>query len=159
MGMSGSKLTLGERRLLRAYLRAVMLAEPLQHELAVRHGLSLVDLHAVRTLARVGECPVSQYGAALGMPRSTITNLVDRLERAGLVARTPHPSDRRVTLVRLTVAGDGVVNDLAFLVDGEAARRLFSLDAVSQAALAELLEKLAGPGVLAAPAGPAEEAE
>jgi DNA-binding MarR family transcriptional regulator len=159
MGLSTSKLTLGERRLLRAYLRAVMLAEPLQRELATRHGLSLVDLNAVRTLARVGECPVSQYGAALSMPRSTITNLVDRLERVGLVQRRAHPSDRRVTLVGLSGAGERAVDDLAFMVDSEVAKRLFSLDAVSQVALAELLEQLAETGAREASAAEGQEAE
>jgi MarR family 2-MHQ and catechol resistance regulon transcriptional repressor len=133
----------GERRLLRAYLRAVALAEPLQRELAARHGLSLGDLHAVRTLARMGEVPVSRYGAELGVPRSTVTNLVDRLERSGLVDRLACPTDRRVTLVRLAEAGQKVVDDVVFLLDSDLARRLSRLDSQSQAALADLLERVA----------------
>jgi DNA-binding MarR family transcriptional regulator len=34
-----------------------------------------------------------------------VTDLVDALEAAGLVARAPHPTDRRATLVSLTDAG------------------------------------------------------
>jgi len=89
-------LSENQRRTLRAFLRAVTLLEPLRSELAATHGISLGDLYAVRVLARLGEVPVSRYGAELGLPRSTITNLVDRLERAGLVARVASPSDRRV---------------------------------------------------------------
>ncbi|MGW3606320.1 MarR family transcriptional regulator [Micromonospora sp. NPDC005161] len=34
-----------------------------------------------------------------------VTNAVDRLESAGLVKRTPHPTDRRTTLVDLLPKG------------------------------------------------------
>jgi DNA-binding MarR family transcriptional regulator len=131
-----------QRRTLRAFLRAVALAEPLQSALAASHGISLGDLHAVRVLARLGEAPVSHYGAELGLPRSTITNLVDRLERAGLVARAASPSDRRVTLVHLTGAGREASEALARFAEGDVARRLFALDEADQTALAELLERI-----------------
>ena len=134
------------RRVLRAYVRAVALAEPLQRELAARHGISLGDLHAVHVLARLGEIPISRYGAEVGVPRSTITNLVDRLERAGLVERLPGPTDRRVTLVRLAPAGRKAVEETGLLRQSEVAARLFALDPAAQATLAELLERVvAGP--------------
>jgi DNA-binding MarR family transcriptional regulator len=138
-------MTAAERRVLRAYLRALTLAEPLQSELASRHGISLSDLYAVRVLGRLGEAPVSRYGAELAVPRSTITNLVDRLERAGLVARSPSPTDRRVTLVRLSEAGRTIVGDTAIVLDSELARRLFRLEPESQIALADLLERVVAP--------------
>jgi DNA-binding MarR family transcriptional regulator len=134
------------RRVLRAYVRAVALAEPLQRELAARHGISLGDLHAVHVLARLGEIPISRYGAEVGVQRSTITNLVDRLERAGLVERLPGPTDRRVTLVRLAPAGRKAVEETGLLRQSQVAARLFALDPAAQATLAELLERVvAGP--------------
>ena len=44
-------------------------------------------------------------GGELGVTARNVTGLVDALEHDGLVERLPHPSDRRATLVRLTVAG------------------------------------------------------
>lgn len=41
-----------------------------------------------------------------GVTRATITGLVDTLERAGLVTRTPHPDDRRMMSVSLTKRGE-----------------------------------------------------
>ncbi len=41
-----------------------------------------------------------------GVTRATITGLVDTLERAGLVTRTPHPEDRRMMSVELTKRGE-----------------------------------------------------
>jgi DNA-binding MarR family transcriptional regulator len=135
-------LTAAQRRTLRAFLRAVALAEPLQHELAASHGISIGDLFAVRVLDRLGEVPVSRYGAELGLARSTITNLVDRLERAGLVARVASPSDRRVTLVQLTGTGRDAMEVRARFAESDVARRLFALEATDQAVLSELLERV-----------------
>ena len=137
-----------QRRVLRAYLRAVALAEPLQRELAARHGVSLGDLYAVRVLARIGEAPVSGFGKELGVPRSTITNLVDRLERARLVERAPSATDRRITLVRLATAGRRAVEDTDFLRRSRVAVRLLALEPGAQVLLAELLEQ-----VISGPAG------
>jgi len=131
-----------ERRVIRAYFRAVALAEPLQRELAARHGISLDSLFAVRVLARLGESPISQYGDELGVPRSTITNVVDRLERAGLAERSAGPTDRRVTLVRLTPAGQKAVDDTDFVRESDLAARLRALEPAAQEALAELLERV-----------------
>jgi len=131
------------RRVVRAYLRAVAMAEPLQRELAARHGVSLSDLYAVRVLARMGESPVSRYGQALGVPRSTVTNVVDRLERARLVERVASGRDRRVTLVRLAPAGRRVVEDTGFLRRSLIATRLLALERSDQTTLAELLERVA----------------
>lgn len=41
-----------------------------------------------------------------GVTRATITGLVDTLERADLVTRTPHPDDRRMMSVGLTKRGE-----------------------------------------------------
>lgn len=47
-----------------------------------------------------------------GVTRATVTGLVDTLERAGLVARTPNSDDRRMTSVALTRAGESVLAKL-----------------------------------------------
>ncbi|MGA2514454.1 MAG: MarR family transcriptional regulator [Candidatus Limnocylindrales bacterium] len=130
------------RRVLRAYLRAVALAEPLQRELAARHGISLADLHAVRVLARQGEVPISRYGDELGVPRSTITNLVDRLAHSGLVERRYSKTDRRVTLVALTGAGHAAVEDEQPIRISRVAAYLVALEPETQELLAELLERV-----------------
>jgi len=41
----------------------------------------------------------------MGLDRSNVTSVVDRLEERGLVTRQPHPADRRVKLLVLTDAG------------------------------------------------------
>lgn len=51
----------------------------------------------------------AQSGSAIGerlvLDSATLTGLIDRLARAGLVERRPDPSDRRVNRLHLTPAG------------------------------------------------------
>jgi DNA-binding MarR family transcriptional regulator len=92
---------------------------------------------------------MSSYGSELGVPRSTITNLVDRLERAGLVERASSAKDRRVTLVRLATAGRRAVADTDVLLRSQVAARLLALEPEAQVRLAELLERVvASPPVV-----------
>jgi len=48
---------------------------------------------------------MSQLGAALDIPLSTATRLVDWLEAGGFAERLPDPDDGRITRVALTAAG------------------------------------------------------
>jgi DNA-binding MarR family transcriptional regulator len=48
---------------------------------------------------------VSELGAAIGGRPTTLTGILDRLEQRALLAREPHPRDRRTVVVRLTPAG------------------------------------------------------
>ena len=49
----------------------------------------------------------------LGLGRTAMTAVVDRLERRGWVERRPHPRDRRVALVELTTTGRQVADAAA----------------------------------------------
>jgi len=48
---------------------------------------------------------MSELGQALGVDNSAITGLVDRLEKAGLVARKLNPDDRRSLIIYITPGG------------------------------------------------------
>ena len=69
-------------------------------------GLSLAKLAALRVLHEAGESlPLGQLADRLSCVKSNITQLVDRLEADGLVARAPDPNDRRSRLAVTTPAG------------------------------------------------------
>jgi DNA-binding MarR family transcriptional regulator len=55
--------------------------------------------------SRSGALPMAVIGSRLQVHPTSVTSAVDRLERQGLVARTPHPSDRRAKLASLTTPG------------------------------------------------------
>jgi DNA-binding MarR family transcriptional regulator len=109
------------------------------------HGLEPGWHDVLATLRRTGppyRLRVTDLTAAMMIGSSGTTKRLDRLEGAGLVARSPDPNDRRGTLIELTPKGleaiDGVT---AAHLDNE--RRLISgLSADEQARFVELLRKL-----------------
>ena len=71
-----------------------------------------------------------------------MTARLDRLEKAGLIQRAPHPSDRRGIVVQLTAKGLALVDEaLAAHVANEHAI-LAGLTAAEQETLANLLARL-----------------
>lgn len=75
-------------------------------------GLSWPKLAALKALADAGDSlPLGQLAERLSCVKSNITQLVDRLEADGLVARKPDPTDRRTKLAALTAAGRKAVKE------------------------------------------------
>jgi DNA-binding MarR family transcriptional regulator len=64
--------------------------------------------------AAAGDRPSTQLALArqLGIDRTVMTYLLDDLESAGLVLRTPDPRDRRARRIVATEAGHSVLSDL-----------------------------------------------
>jgi MarR family transcriptional regulator, organic hydroperoxide resistance regulator len=78
------------------------------HVLATRLvdlDLSAAELNALGNLADGAPRTVSELGAAVGTRPTTLTGVLDRLERRGLVSRGHHPGDRRAVRIALTAAG------------------------------------------------------
>jgi DNA-binding MarR family transcriptional regulator len=77
------------------------------NEALLPHGLTFARYEALMLLyfGRTGALPLGKIGARLQVHPASVTNLIDGLERDGLVAREPHPSDRRTTLARITAQG------------------------------------------------------
>jgi DNA-binding MarR family transcriptional regulator len=75
-------------------------------------GLTFARYEALVLLAfsRQGALPLGKMGDRLMLHPTSVTNIVDRLERQGLVERTAHPTDRRTTLASITDDGRRVVD-------------------------------------------------
>ena len=65
-------------------------------------GLSGRELDLIALLSSAGPTSVKSLVADLGLPRSTMTAIVDRLEARGLVNRLPNTEDRRSVILRAT---------------------------------------------------------
>jgi DNA-binding MarR family transcriptional regulator len=55
--------------------------------------------------SRNGSLPLGKMGARLQVHPTSVTNIVDGLERLGFVRRTKHERDRRTTLACITDEG------------------------------------------------------
>jgi MarR family transcriptional regulator, organic hydroperoxide resistance regulator len=68
-------------------------------------GLSAAEINALACFAGADRRTVRELVAATAQRPSTLTGVLDRLERRGLIERTTNPADRRTVLVRLTPTG------------------------------------------------------
>ena len=71
--------------------------------------LSLTAVAALSSLDRHGAQRITAMAAAEGVSQPSMTQLMQRLEQRGLVARLSDPSDGRVALVSLTDEGRAVL--------------------------------------------------
>lgn len=75
-----------------------------------RAGLSRNAFLVLLSLRMSGEMSLGRIGKRVLVHPTTITTVVDQLEQAGLVTRSPHPTDRRTVLAALTAAGDVAID-------------------------------------------------
>ena len=106
-------------------------------------GLSLPKLLALHALNDAGESlPLGQLAERLSCVKSNITQLVDRLEADGYVARTPDPHDRRARLAVMTPKGRKAWNHGTSIRE-EAEREILTKLSTGEAQqLVALLEKV-----------------
>ncbi|HEY3735462.1 MAG TPA: MarR family transcriptional regulator [Streptosporangiaceae bacterium] len=82
--------------------------------------------------------PLGQLGKHLMVHPTTVTLVVDQLEKRELVTRTPHPTDRRTVLASLTPAGTALLDKATkALADVE-----FGLTGVSEGLSVQLVDVL-----------------
>jgi DNA-binding MarR family transcriptional regulator len=63
------------------------------------------EINALANLADGRGRTVSELGAAVGTRPTTLTSVLDRLERRGHITRGTRPGDRRAVLIELTPSG------------------------------------------------------
>jgi DNA-binding MarR family transcriptional regulator len=85
---------------------------------AATHDVSMIQARLLGVL-RGRQPTMQELARLLELDKSSVTGLVDRAEKRGLVQRTPSVEDRRATHVALTSSGRRVVNDVvgAFQTD------------------------------------------
>lgn len=94
-----------------AYLQALALAEPVQVRLWQEQELTLTQLTVLRIL-RAGPLTAGRLGHEAGLSPTSVTRIVDRLERRGLVSRRREGEDRRYVEIHLEPAGESLIGQL-----------------------------------------------
>ncbi|NHR03696.1 MarR family transcriptional regulator [Chromobacterium haemolyticum] len=114
------------------------------HDLA-RHNLNVGEFDVLAALRRGGEpfqlSPNQLQGMVL-ISSGALTNRINRLEEAGLVTRSPDPTDRRGVIVTLTPKGFEVIEDAVGNHLSAEAELIEMLDTEERATLARLLKKM-----------------
>jgi 3-hydroxy-9,10-secoandrosta-1,3,5(10)-triene-9,17-dione monooxygenase reductase component len=111
--------------------------------LSVAEWRILACLHGSRGLG------IGELAAMALMRQPRVSRIVDRMERAGLIERRPHPGDRRRVVLFLTPAGYARVEPAIAAAKAHEARVLGPFSAQERATIKEGLELLiarsAGP--------------
>jgi MarR family transcriptional regulator, organic hydroperoxide resistance regulator len=81
-------------------------------ELARRADLTGPQLTVLKLLEQFGDLSLSGLSERIRAQNSTVTGIIDRMEREGLVVRERSKEDRRVVYIRLTTKGRDVARDI-----------------------------------------------
>lgn len=79
--------------------------------IARQHGLSMSHVGALFQLSHRGTSSVSNIGDRLGVTTAAASQMLERLVRHGLIARSEDPTDRRAKQVVLTEQGGRFVDE------------------------------------------------
>ena len=112
-------------------------------KVSAEHDLSLTQLRVLAIL-RGRQLRMSTLAEHLGLERSTLSGLVDRAERRGLLTRTRSETDGRSVLVALTPAGARLAARGGDQVRAQLAGAVGGLSGSERRRMQSLLERLVG---------------
>ncbi len=106
--------------------------------------LSASELNALGNLADGQARTVSELGAAIGIRPTTLTGVLDRLEKRGYLTRGARAGDRRAVLIELTPDGRETAAVIVAAMEAIEQRALVSAEAIS--GFRQVLAALGGHG-------------
>jgi DNA-binding MarR family transcriptional regulator len=128
---------------LESLVRVSFTVTALLSQAAAEHDLSLTQLRALAIL-RDREPKMAELAGYLGLDRSSVSGLIDRAARRGLVRRTTSTEDGRAIHVSLTPAGQGLAAQLTAEIGELIAPMMSGLTSADQRRLNALLTTLLG---------------
>jgi len=106
-------------------------------------GIAPLDLHVLAFVEARPEVILKEVRDYLDVPNSTLTGVIDRLEKRGLVERTISRRDRRSYGLRLTAKGRALRKEQQRVREAGAARMLQALDSEEErAAFTAMVDKI-----------------
>jgi DNA-binding MarR family transcriptional regulator len=77
-----------------------------EHSVVRGKPLTVSQMHAMEMLGNHGRLTMKELAEKMGVTTGSLTVLVDRLEKKGIVERQPHESDRRSIRLGMTAQGE-----------------------------------------------------
>ncbi|MDR9395241.1 MarR family winged helix-turn-helix transcriptional regulator [Roseovarius sp. SYSU LYC5161] len=125
---------------LRRILRAT---ELFGRELAQSAGLTAVQFRVLQVVAEQGQCTATTIAHRMRVSQATVTSLVDKLVRKGMVVREKSARDRRQTNIIITEAGRRTIQEAPDALQQQFVRKFEALDDWEQSMLVASLERVA----------------
>jgi DNA-binding MarR family transcriptional regulator len=130
-----------QQQLIDALVRASFATMAVLNRIAAEHDLSLTQLRVLAIL-RDRHVRVSELADYLGLDKSTVSGLVDRAEKRGLLHRARSPLDGRAVDVLLTAGGAELVGRGAAEIATSLSPMISALTPAEARRLATLLERM-----------------
>lgn len=125
---------------LRRITRAIDLRS---RELARDTGLTAPQLVVIQTLRREGVMPASVLARRVSLSQATVTTILDRLVKAGLISRERGEADKRIVAARLTEKGVETAEAAPELLQSGFLGRLGTLQSWERHMLVASLQRIA----------------
>ena len=107
------------------------------------HGLTLLQWRVLGQLSREVGLTQIALGARLEVSPMTISDVIERLEKAGLVAREVDPLDSRAKIVRITDDALPIVERMRTVAAEVYAKALHGIDGADRATIERVLTRIA----------------
>ncbi len=130
-------------QILEAILYLYTESRRLTKELARSVDLTGPQLTVLKMLEGVGDLSLSELSERIRAQNSTVTGIIDRMEREGLVTRARSTEDRRVVKIRLTDKGSKIARAIAVEPMEVLRAALAGLTLVEAQSLLKILTKIA----------------
>jgi DNA-binding MarR family transcriptional regulator len=127
--------------LIDALVRTSFATMAVLNRIAAEHDLSLTQLRVLAIL-RDRRIKMSELTNFLGLDKSTVSGLVDRAGKRGLLQRAPNPRDGRGVDVFLTAAGAELAERGAVVIAQSLSPMTSALTPAESRRLATLLERM-----------------
>lgn len=137
-------LSLGTEDEILAALRRIMHAVELHSRRLVENvGLTGPQLTVLRESARLGRTPIGVLARAVHLSQPTVTGILDRLEKRGLLERSRDEHDRRAVNINITPSGRELLDRAPSLLQDQFRRELDKLQEWEQTLMLSILQRIA----------------
>ncbi len=128
-----------------AYIKITRAAEAVTHRVnaaLAEHNLTISQFGVLEALLHLGPLPQNQLAGKILKSTGNLTMVLDNLEKRGLAARRRSATDRRVSVVELTPAGQALIEQIFPQHVGRVIQEFSVLTAAEQTTLARLCKTL-----------------
>lgn len=131
-----------DENILRSIRRIIRATDLHSRRLAIEHHLTTPQLMCLRLLAQQGSQTPGALAKEMYLSQATITGVLDRLEKRGLVERRRDQHDRRRVSIHLTTTGVAAVEQAPLPLHERFVSRLEALDPQECQEINRVLAKL-----------------
>ncbi len=124
-----------------ALIQLSFLIQSLLQRVAGEHDLTIVQMRLLGILSD-HDPGMLELARLMNLDKSSVTGMIDRAEKHGLVVRTPVPGDGRAFKVSVTPQGRAITEKVADQVDQEISKLIGKLNEIERKRMIAIVSRL-----------------